>query len=214
MPREVGSGRSDLYEPKGEPIGARSLTVRSRVIDLSVARSTPTKLELAGKWLWAQDSSGLHSVIGVRFNEPVGEEIAFRRGLKFGHEFQCLYVTNEALGAGASITLVCAMQYADIENAVGVIADFVPARTVTHTAVAVGVAAVEVSALNLQKRRVVIQASRSNLGTVYLGITGVTTANGFAELQAGDSMVINSTAAIFAIASLAAQEVRVWTEVY
>lgn len=81
----------------------------------------------------------------------------------------------------------------------------------TQAKTAVGTSAVQVSAANGPgKVGVHIQADKANTGTIYLGITGVTTANGYGELAAGDSIYLETSAAVFAISDVAAQNVRSW----
>lgn len=80
----------------------------------------------------------------------------------------------------------------------------------TAAAVVVGTAATLVSAANTLRQSVTIQ----NKGAVpiYIGASGVTTAQGL-ELPSGQSVTFDkTTAAIYAIAGAAGQDVRVLTE--
>lgn len=85
---------------------------------------------------------------------------------------------------------------------------------IAATTVTVGTDIATVSASNPAKLRIVIQADRANTSPISIGesSTALTAANGFGELLAGDSLVLETMDAIYAISGAASQKVRVLTE--
>jgi hypothetical protein len=81
------------------------------------------------------------------------------------------------------------------------------------TAATVGTTAVSVKAADSNHKSLVFHSPTSNTGTIYLGASGVTTANGGIVLQPGDTWTEEeaAAAAFFAIATAAGQSLRVQT---
>lgn len=209
-PLEIGLPRNPLGEPKGPEIGAGTPLIRKRTLSLVTARDTPTRFDFAGRWLWARDSAGQNSNCEVFFNDPGGESVVFTRGLKVNYPFHRVYIVNTAQAA-ASLTFHMSMQPMDIENSSPqVTSTLTVPQTPAQAVVAVGVAAVIISAAALgTKRRIKVQAARANTDLIYLGGSTVTTANGYGELGPGDSDEIELEGALYAISGTAAQAVRV-----
>lgn len=85
-----------------------------------------------------------------------------------------------------------------------------PSRYSPGTKVTVGTSAVLVSDYKAQKLVTLIEADKANASIVYIGGTSaVTTAAGFGELAAGESMTLEGSARVYAIAGGAAQSVRI-----
>jgi hypothetical protein len=78
----------------------------------------------------------------------------------------------------------------------------------TATKTSVGTSAVSLGASNPKRTKLLIEADAANSGTIYLGDSGVTTASGFGELLAGESIELETSAQVYAIASAASQNVR------
>lgn len=80
--------------------------------------------------------------------------------------------------------------------------------------VSVGVAA-GVALAAATRSKVIFQADAGNAGTIYLGPSGITSANGPIALQPGDMWVeeIAASAAWYAIATVAAQTLRILTAI-
>ena len=85
-----------------------------------------------------------------------------------------------------------------------------PNRYGPGTKVSVGTSAVLASAHKAQKLTTLIQADKANAQLIYVGGTSaVTTAAGFGELAAGESLTLEGAAAVYVIAGGASQNVRV-----
>lgn len=78
----------------------------------------------------------------------------------------------------------------------------------TAAKTSVGAAAVSIAAANAKRLKLLVEADAANTGTIYLGDSTVTTALGFGELSAGDSIELETSAQVYAIASAASQNVR------
>lgn len=85
------------------------------------------------------------------------------------------------------------------------------APVLATSAVSVGTGAVQLIAANTFRQRIVIQAPAGNSAAVIVGGAGVTLANGMI-LEPGGVMILNASAAIWGIASLAGQSVRILEE--
>lgn len=80
----------------------------------------------------------------------------------------------------------------------------------TAAAVTVGTSAVVVAAANVDRRSVLIVNNAANV--IYVGPAGVTTATGVPVAAGGGALTLNTTAAIYAIAGSAGNNVRVLQE--
>jgi hypothetical protein len=211
--RDIGvPQRIDTNEPKGPEIGAGSAQFRKRVLDLAIARQS-VELQFAGKWLWAVKTVGADAVCDVWFNDPSGESVEFKLGLMIAHKpFHRLFITNAAQ-PGLSITFHTSMDYIEIANSSPTISgDLNPPSYLdpvhrSTTLVAAAAAAI-VSPANVDKRKVKVLALNTNTGGVYIGGAGVTAANGYGPLFAGDSMELETAGNVYAF-SAAADTVRV-----
>jgi hypothetical protein len=85
------------------------------------------------------------------------------------------------------------------------------APTLTTQAATVGTVAAQVIPANSFRQRLVIQAPSGNAAHVIIGPSGVTLGSGVI-LEPGGVLVLNSSAAIFAISSLAGQGLRIMEE--
>ncbi len=84
------------------------------------------------------------------------------------------------------------------------------ATSIVESKVSVGATFALVSAWRADKRYTMVQADSANTELVYIGGTsGVTTSAGFGELDAGEVVTILGSAAVYAIAGGASQNVRV-----
>jgi hypothetical protein len=208
--REVGQARNDRYERKGREIGADSLVVRSRVIDLSVARDNPVEISFAGVWLWAIDTDGVGASLNVFFNTPAGQPITFKRGLRLsGLAFQRLYITNTAQ-PGATMTFHASMQPLEVVNSSPeVVSTETISSLIGDSKVALGNGTPTlISAASDSKRRVKWIADEGNSNPIYIG--GATaSANSYGPFYAEEGDELETTAAVYAFAAVAAQNVRV-----
>lgn len=87
------------------------------------------------------------------------------------------------------------------------------ARVSANAAVTVGTAQTQVAAANASRKRAILKALSTNTNPVYVGATGVTTANGM-ELLPGESLEWTSDDVAYAIVAAGTEEVRRLEETY
>lgn len=185
--------------------------IRVHRIPLDVARTDPQRFSIAGRFLWAIESSSPAVGMNLFFTEPSGQGVPFARGQVIsGYPFHELWITNAAQGAGSYITLAASMTIVSTENAVSQLAaslnvpsSFTPSRIALNNG-----SATLISAASATKRRVKIQADKANTVNMQLGDSAAS-ATSYGELAAGDSDEWETSAAIYAFVAAAAQNVRV-----
>lgn len=185
--------------------------VRFYVLDLSVARQD-FKVDLAGRFLWAQTSNSPSAQVDIKYNDPSGQAIPFQRGTSVaGLPFASLYVSNVAQ-PNTQIVLTSSMTIINVNNAVSqIVATFtIPGtpQTATRAALTNGSATL-LSASNANKRGTFIEADKGNSIDILLGDVNVN-ANGFGELSPGDIVFIETSGALYAFVGGPGQFARVW----
>jgi len=205
--------------PLRERIGELAPTSAGVRVDLSSARAIDDaeRLNLGGRSIVAHKGSSPHAELEIRLERDSGKSFRLREGASItGARFDQVFVLNDAQ-PGEWLELLVTAAVLDVVSTPTLVRDVRASVHDSPEAVTVGDAAiVEVLPVDRTRRRAVIQADRSNLGAVVLGGSAqestLDVTNGFGELEAGDSFEVHGTDAVYAIATVAAQVLRLWVE--
>jgi len=224
MPKEDRRFYPKAVEAFAPPeYGIDANAVKLKRIDLTNARATPERIEIAGSMIWAVNATSLSALMTVFIGDamlssdglPVGQGF-FLRGIRFSR----LYVANTAQ-PGETITLVVAVEGPDninIEN------PLISAQLVALTKATVFEAATDVTlvaaapaavllAANANRRAAIICALETNTQSVRIGDSNTGIIRG-AQLCPGESITIETTEAIYGYAEGGANQIFAiaWTE--
>lgn len=101
---------------------------------------------------------------------------------------------------------------ADYTRVVSVVQVEQPSTIVTTDDVTVGVAVGTIIAANTSRRQLILRALKANSGTIRVGETGIVAASRGTYLDAGDVLVLDTTAEVRGIATAAGQIVSIFEE--
>lgn len=183
--------------------GQASAAPKVHTIDLSTAR-TNEKFGLGGSFIWAYKASSKDAAAEIRFNNERSDAIEFKEGMIFaGFSFGEAYVTNTAQ-AGAYISFVCLHEDREIRalNPAVHLAEVDISKSTTFTSVAdtaivAAAAAVSILAASATRREVIIRNLTASAGDARIGDASTAAAQGL-ELSPGESLVLTTTAAVYA----------------
>jgi len=212
------------HGPEGEAppeFGIDANAVKTTTVDLTAARLTPERIEIAGSILWAVASSSVGALVNIYLNDQQRDGIPFQRGMFIrGVRYSRVYVANAAQ-PGEWITLVYAVEgprNVQIENPAAqfTLIDLTKATVFNALAdlvLVAAAAAVQVLPANAA-RRVAILGNLAANGNIFRVGDATCAANIGQELAPGDSIRIETTEAIFAYNPGPINEAisRIWTE--
>lgn len=188
------------------PFEVDANALQTYVLDLSVARANPTRIPIAGSFLWAQNASSIDAKATIAFGDrSKGAGLNAKLGfLVRSIRFTEIWVSNAAQ-AGAWLLLVYLPM--DRESfAVGQnVGDFTTVdlsksqttKSYPDVVVANGAAAAQILAANTARRSVLIGSLSANTQDVRIGDANIGAAQG-QVLQAGLELTLETTAAIYA----------------
>jgi len=223
MPKDTRRFYPIPVEAQAPPeYGIDANTVKLKRINLTLARTTPQRIEIAGSVIWAVAATSLSALMTVYVGDamlssdglPVGQGF-FLRGIRFSR----LYVANTAQ-AGETVTLLVAVEGPDninIENPL-ISAQLVTLTKATVldtiadvTLIAAAAAAVVLPAL-ATRRDAIICSLAANTQTIRIGDAATGAARG-AELSPGESITLETTEAIYGYTGAGVNQVLaiVWT---
>lgn len=176
--------------------------LRSVVVVLSAGQEF--ELSVSGSVLHVVDAA---AAVDVMFNDA-GPWLALEKGLglRFSVGFESVRVRSAS--AQTVRLLVGSADVVDARTTLtpGAVVAVAAGSSFAVAAVVVGTAAVQLLATNVLRRSALVQCVS---GDVFVGAgAGVTAANGV-RLSAGESLELGSSAAVWAIGSAAARDVRV-----
>lgn len=198
--------------------------MRPLTIDLSIVKED-REFNLAGNFFYIKDAPGSTEYIKVKVNSSGGPAINWTKQTGFVLPFNRLYITTPSGQTGTMTILIASespelFDILDHRSAIsasidGILTELqgITAAGTDGTEKTVGVAAGSVLAANSSRKAFNLQAKSTNTGKIYLGFTnGVTTIKWFAELQAGQSCMMDDyRGPVFAIADAADQKLG-WGE--
>jgi len=203
--------------------GIDANAVKLKTIDLTLARGTPQRIEIAGSMIWAVSATSLSALMTIYIGDamlssdglPVGQGF-FLRGIRFSR----LYITNTAQ-AGETITLVVVDEGPDniqIENPM-ITAQLVTLTkaTVLDTAADVVLVAAAAAAIvlpaNANRREAIVCSLAANTQTIRIGDANTGAARG-AEISPGQSITLETTEAIYGYTGAGVNQTLaiLWTE--
>lgn len=200
------------------PFGRDQASVRRIVIDLSTAR-TNDPIKICGDVFWVVDASQLGELAQATFNEPGQglDQLPIGKGLKIsGIDYSTVFLTNTAQ-AGKWLEIVYGvlgrkgLQLDDalLDSSVVTVEVGSTLDNAAHVST-VATTITLLSAANTARRFITISSLSTNTANIQIGSAAVGAAAGLI-LEPGDSITLETTAAVYYYTATAGQTISFLT---
>lgn len=184
--------------------GSDANSIRTFKVLLENAQSG-VKLPFGGSFLWAVDASSLNAKANIAFKQDSTDfGVPFKQGTMVrGVKFAEVFVTNTAQAGEWILFMVVVEDFDNVQiqnpgalfTGVTISKATVLSDAADKSLPATGVVT-QIIAANASRRSVILKSANANTDTVRIGSSSITASRGI-ELSPGDSVTLDTTAAIY-----------------